>query len=179
MTDITDDVTDDPEHDEWDRQVGEQTRYYSAFRLYRDLAPHARTHEGMTAVAQATGLTERRCRQIAQRWRWRERCEAWDDACHRLEDRQRLDAIREMHELHRRAGRKAITVAISALDSLDQGGRRQEMNVTQIARLMALGAKLERDTLLTSVEELQGVEEADEVEDAWDVIARELAGDGE
>jgi hypothetical protein len=179
MTDIDADVIDEPEHDEWDRQAGEQTRYYSAFRLYRDLAPHARTHEGMTAVAQATGLTERRCRQIAQRWRWRERCEAWDDACHRIEDRQRLDAIREMHELHRTAGRKAIIVAMTALDSLDQGGRRQEMNVTQIARLMALGAKLERDTLLTSVEELQGIDEADAEDDPWERIARELADSDE
>jgi hypothetical protein len=44
-----------------------------------------------------------------------------------------------------------------------------------VARLLELGAKLERSTLIVSVEELQGLDvgESDE-EDPWERIAREL-----
>jgi hypothetical protein len=49
----------------------------------------------------------------------------------------------------------------------------------EAARLLDLGTRLERSTLLVSVEELQGrvSQPLDGVDDPWDRIARELAGD--
>jgi hypothetical protein len=152
----------------WERQFREPTRAHHAFRLYRDCPPARRD---IATVAEQIGLSVRRAREWAVQWEWRERATAWDDACHRIEDQERLEAIRSMHRSHRRAGRAAIEKAVQALGMMEPG----EMPAGAIARLLELGAKLERSTLIVSVEELQGVElEDDEVDDPWERIAHEL-----
>ncbi len=152
----------------WERQRHEPTRAHGAFRMYRDLPA---TQRDIARVAEHVGISVRRAREWAVDWQWRERTAAWDDACHRIEDRERLEAIRAMHAKHRHAGRAAIDKAVAALNLLDPG----EMPATAVARLLELGAKLERSTLIVSVEELQGVElDAGDDEDPWDRIAREL-----
>src|SRR5262245_7837083 len=105
------------EHQPWDRMHGEEAKAYGAFRLYRDLPPAQRSN--VAAVAEQAGFSERRCRDLATEWQWRERADAWDDACHRVEDAERLDAIRAMHAIHRRAGRSALAKAVQALNLLN------------------------------------------------------------
>jgi hypothetical protein len=64
-----------------------------------------------------------------------------------------------------------MSAALRALSNIDV----ERIPVGQVARLMELGARLERSTLLTSVEELQGIEDEDEeTDDPWERIAREL-----
>jgi hypothetical protein len=153
----------------WERQRGEPTKSHSAFRIYRDRPAHERNLE---AVSEQVGTSYSTVRRWADRWGWRERAEAWDDACHQVEDRERLEALRAMHSTHRRAGQAAIVKALEALQLVDAGS----MPVGTIARLLELGAKLERSTLVVSVEELQGLDggEEGETEDPWERIAREL-----
>jgi hypothetical protein len=154
--------------DPWDRRPGEPSKAYGAFRLFRDFPPYQRT---LQAVAAQTGLTDRRCRQLCVAHDWHERAEAWDDACHKLEDHERLEALRIMHETHRKAGRLAVVKAVQALNNIEP----ETLNPAQIVRMLELGAKLERSTLIVSVEELQGFEPMDDDEDdPWDIIAREL-----
>lgn len=157
-----------PETPAWERQVGEPAKVHGAFRLYRDMPAHKRS---LAKVAEEAKVSERRAQQWAVEWDWRARADAWDETCHKIEDAERLEAIRAMHAVHRRAGRAAMFKALQALDRLDPA----DMPVGAVARLLALGAKLERDTLVVSVEELQGVESyEDETDDPWDRIAREL-----
>ena len=153
----------------WDRQHGEPTRAYGVFRLFRDLAPHQRS---IQVVCERAAVKERSAQRWALIWHWHDRANAGDDACHAVEDQERLDAIRQMHAVHRRAGRAAVAKAVQALGLLAP----EQMPPTLIARLLELGAKLERSTLIVSVEELQGieVEELDDGEDPWERIAREL-----
>jgi hypothetical protein len=154
----------------WERQAGEWARAHVAFRLFRDLSPAERRIE---TVAEQTQMSERQVRAWAARWDWRDRAEAWDDERYRIEDQERLDAIRQMHANHRQAGRAAMFKALQALNTLDPTA----MPAGAVARLLELGARLERNTLLVSVEELQGVEEDEAAEDPWERIARELDPD--
>lgn len=153
----------------WDRQAGEPTKAYGAFRIFRDLAP---TGRNLAAVAATSGFSERRCRALAAEWDWRDRADEWDDACHQTEDRERLELIRSMHATHRKAGRAAILKSLQALQMMQP----EDMTPGQVARLMELGAKLERTTLIVSVEELQGLDTFDDEdeEDPWQRIADEL-----
>jgi hypothetical protein len=152
----------------WERLADEPTREYAAFRMYRDTAPAQRS---IAAVAEHVEMSKRRVHEWAVEWHWRDRAEAWDDACHRVEDHERLEAIRSMHKLHRSAGRAALSKAAQALAHMDPA----TMPVGAVARLLELGARLERSTLIVSVEELQGLEvEEDDIEDPWERIAREL-----
>jgi hypothetical protein len=168
---------DDPEADEategdpepWDRQASEPAKAYAAFRTFRDMPSLKRS---TTVIAGQIDLSERRVRALANKWDWFERAAAWDDACHQIEDQERLEAIRAMHALHRRAGRLAIAKAMAALNLLTPEAITQP---TAIARLLEMGTRLERNTLLVSVEEMQGLEVIEEEgEDPWDRIAREL-----
>jgi hypothetical protein len=152
----------------WERQHGEPAKSHAAFRVYRDLPPAQRV---ISKVAEQVDMSPRRCAEWAVEWDWRARAEAWDDELHRVEDRERLELIRSMHTLHRKAGRAAMSAALRALSNIDI----DRIPVGQVARLMELGARLERSTLLTSVEELQGIDvEVDDSDDPWERIAREL-----
>lgn len=148
----------------WDRRDGETSRAYEAFREYRERGP-ARTTESMRLASRETAY------RWSARWDWVARATAWDDAQHMAEDQERLEAIRTMHRTHRIAARAAMTLALQALRQLEP----DVMTASEVVRLLDLAQRLERQTLTTSVEELQGIETAD-ADDPWDRIARELSG---
>jgi hypothetical protein len=155
----------------WERQHGEPAKQHAAFRLYRDMPAVQRSFD---RVADQVGYSGKQMREWAVRWDWRERADAWDDECHRIEDAQRLDAIREMHSIHRRAGRAAVVKALQALSSLNVDG----MPASSVIRLLDVGTRLERSTLTVSVEELQGLGlDEEERDDPWARIAAELSPD--
>jgi hypothetical protein len=150
----------------WERLDGESSRAYAAFRVFRDGGPLRRVLD----VAGVVGAAPATVWRWSARWDWIGRAAAWDDECRRLEDQRRLEAIRAMHDTHQRAGRVAMSKALEALDALSPG----DIPAYAAARLLDLGARLERETLTVSVEELQGVVPA--VDDPWEAIARELSG---
>lgn len=150
--------------DPWERLPEETGLAYSAFRQYRDLGP-TRTVEQLQDVA----------RTSAERWstrhHWVERAGAWDNERWRMEDAERLQAIRAMDETHQRAARVMITAGLRAL------AEQPKLTPNQAARLVDLGTRLERAALLgehlpapppgpAAVEEMSPLER----------IARELAG---
>jgi hypothetical protein len=147
----------------WDRRDGETSRAYAAFRAFRDLGP-TRTVERVMSEGRSA---YRWCGQ----WDWHARATAWDDAQHMTEDAERLEAIRTMHRTHRVAARAAMTIALQALRQLQP----EIMTASEVVRLLDVAQRLERQTLTTSVEELQGIEAA-AIDDPWERIARELSG---
>lgn len=156
----------EPTPQPWERLPGEPDRAFAAFRSFRDLAPSARKVEAVEAE-----VTPRQVRNWAAQWNWRDRAGAWDDELARVEDAERLEAIRAMHATHRRAGRAATVKAIQALSLLEPA----DIPAAAAVRLLEIGTRLERQTLVVSVAELQGIEvEDDGVEDPWERIAREL-----
>lgn len=152
--------------DPWDRRPKESARAYLMFRRFRDLGP-LRTYDML--LGDDASITRRTLLEWSGRHDWRDRAEAWDAAVHRADDARRLEAIRGMHDLHGRAGRAILTKALAALSAIEPG----EIPPYAAARLLELGARLERSTLTVSVEELQGVVPAPE-EDPWETVAREL-----
>lgn len=150
----------------WDKRPGESSRAYEFYRRFRDLGP-LRTFDPL--VDPEHRVTLNTIREWSQKHDWRDRALAWDDEVHRLEDQARLEALRGMHDRHQRAGRMAQSVAIQALSQV----RAEDIPPYAAARLLELGARLERDTLVVSVEELQG-RTPSVVEDPWDAVAREL-----
>jgi hypothetical protein len=148
----------------WDRREHETSLAYEAFRQYRDLGPSRRV-DAMSNVSVVT------CQRWSRRWDWVARATAWDDAQHMAEDAERLDALRTMHRIHSQAGRALMRAALEALRRADF----DTFSATEIAALARLGAQLERETLTTSVDELQG-KPSNLEDDPFDVIARELSG---
>jgi hypothetical protein len=162
-------VTTVEEPDPWERVPGERAVSYAAFRAFRDLGPTRR----LDRVLPFTEASYDTVRHWSSRWAWWRRAEAWDSEQYREEDRERLEAIRVMHQNHQRAGRAAMRKGLEALQELPAS----HVPAGAAARLLELGARLERQTLIHSVEELQGVEEEDAArDDPWQRIADELIG---
>jgi hypothetical protein len=159
-------VNDDEPRDPWDRRPTESPLAYSHFRRFRDLGP-LRSLDML--VDERTGLAT--FKKWQARHDWRDRASAWDEAAHRIDDARRLEALRGMHDLHQRAGRAVLNKALQALANVAP----EDIPPYAAARMLELGARLERDTLVTSVEELQGVPPA-QLEDPWEAVARELEG---
>lgn len=163
-------MTDD-ERLPWDRRPAEAARAYDAFRRFREAGPL----RSMRETADAIGVSLRTVHRWAEANLWWERAVAWDDEVHRLDDRRRLEALRTMHDTHQRAGRAVMQKALAALQATDP----TEIPAYAAARLLELGARLERETLVVSVEDLQGAtSSAPATEDPWEAIARELTGAG-
>jgi hypothetical protein len=148
----------------WERRANESSRAYVAFRAYRDLGPLRRLED-------VGGEPFNSLRNWCHRYDWVDRAQAWDDEAHRGEDRRRLEAIRAMHDTHQRAARMAMRKALEALSQLTA----EDIPAYAAARLLELGARLERETLTVSVEELQGIASPTlDGEDPWERIAREF-----
>lgn len=150
--------------DPWDRLAVESSRAYAMFRRFRDLGPLRRLD-----MLDEPGIAPRTVARWSKDHDWKDRASAWDDEVHRLSDAQRLESIRSMHDLHARTGRVILTKALAALSQVAP----EDIPPYAAARLLELGARLERDTLVTSVEALQGIAPPP-VEDPWEAIAREL-----
>jgi hypothetical protein len=150
----------------WDKRPRESAKAYEFFRRFRDLGP-LRTFEPLVDPEHSVSLQT--IRTWSLRNDWKDRALAWDEEVHRAEDLSRLEAIRGMHDRHQRAGRLAQAKAIAALSEVQP----EDIPPYAAARLLELGARLERDTLIVSVEELQGRTPA-APEDPWEQVAREL-----
>lgn len=57
-----------------------------------------------------------------------------------------------MHQTHARAARALVGIALRGLQGLDV----EQLTASDVAKLLDLGTRLERETLTVSVEELQG-----------------------
>jgi hypothetical protein len=156
------------ERQPWDRRDGETSKGYAAFRQFRDQGP-------LRTLGDVPG-SHITISRWSSRWDWSARATAWDDAAHMADDARRLEAIRTMHDTHQRAGRAAMGKALAALQRMEP----EDIPPYAIAKLLELGARLERDTLIVSVEELQGVfpahlpQMAAPVDDPWERISRAL-----
>jgi hypothetical protein len=158
--------TPDPARDPWDRRSGEPSRAYETFRRFRDLGPLRRLDALVDPAHEITAVT---LRTWQARHDWLDRAAAWDDEVHRAADAARIEAIRDMHTRHTEAGRTLQAIALRVLEVYTEP---EDVRPADAARLMDLGVRIERDTLLHSVEELQGVAPA--TTDPWEAISREL-----
>lgn len=147
----------------WDRRDGESTKAYASFRQFRDLGPNR-------SLSRMPADERRSSTRWSALWDWQARATAWDDQQAMIEDAERLDALRNMHRTHQIAARAALSIALTALRELDPA----TMTAAEIARLIELGARLERLTLTQSVQELQGLGAVGS-DDPWDRIAHELS----
>jgi hypothetical protein len=153
--------------DPWERRPGELARAYEAFRIYRDVGPTRKVEP----MAETFGVATKTVTRWSSQYHWLERAAAWDAEVHRIEDHTRLEAIREMHQLHQRVAGVTIQRALAALAALPL----EHIPAGAAARLLELGVRIQRQTLTTTPEELFGeMAGGAKIEDPWDRLVREL-----
>jgi hypothetical protein len=127
----------------WVRFVGESAKAFSAFVKYRDAAEK----RSMSAVAAELSCSKQNIGRWSFRWRWEERCTAFDihqDELHRAEMSR---ARTEMNRRHLKLGILMQSIGAHALAELQQRVEQKlPLNLTsdEARALMDSGAKLER-----------------------------------
>ena len=128
----------------WDRQLGESSKAYAHFCVYRD-AGATRSIRKMPSVSGCTSVV-RQLNRWSSRWRWVERCQKYDDY---LEHERRLQQEKErraMHERHAKVALLGMNVAVKGLERLlskVQSGK-GAVAPGDLARLLDTTVKVER-----------------------------------
>src|SRR5688572_3207640 len=107
--------------DPWERQPAESDRMYARFRTYLELG-RTRTltnaAEILTSTGDETKLHGAYIRELSARFRWVERCGAYDREQDRLERERLVEQRRDMIKRHRAIANDLSAKAKSALGKL-------------------------------------------------------------
>lgn len=143
----------DDQNPPWMRQPGETDKAFEAFGVYRDLGP-ARS---LTIACKALGKSKGTVERWMMRFKWTDRVSAWDDEADRLSRErdlfERQEARRKMIDGHAKGGARVFALGdtiVSRYDVNDPDHGEEakrliaEMGALDAAKLMELGAKMER-----------------------------------
>lgn len=134
----------------WDRMEGEPNSWYDRFTIYRLLGSRRSIQAAHTQYARQEGYSSERpptswYRQ-AEKWRWKERAEAWDEAERKAfevsEQIRRYEARRRrlgMIEAAQEGAYKALELA--KLDDLSVDQARELLGVIRLLLMDALKAE--------------------------------------
>jgi len=128
----------------WDRQPGESSRAYAHFCLYRDMG----VSRSLRTLEKVDGCTSgyRQLGRWSSRWRWVERCEAYDDYLEYQRRLQQEKERREMSKRHAKMGMLAQSFAVRKLEKMANRIEQDEEHVSpaDVARILDIGVKVER-----------------------------------
>jgi hypothetical protein len=136
-------MRDEEKHD-WDRGPRETSRAYELFCAYRDLG----TERSLRKLKQGTdgAPNVNRLKRLSTRWKWVERCQAYDDY---LEQQDRLQQEKERQEMRKRHAKIAVlgqNIAVKGLEKLLARVQEDEKAVApaDLTRLFDTTVKVER-----------------------------------
>lgn len=127
------DVTDYQEIKPWERQPGESEKAFSYFITYREMG---RNHSLRTLCRQE-GVGMRQIWGYSKKWRWVERCAAWQDELDRI---KREVIIKEVQEMTKRHSQQAMMFQRVLIMPVEAVIKKLKQNSPEIAEFE--GAKL-------------------------------------
>ncbi len=126
----------DVEIQPWDRQPGESSKAFEAFCLYRDMG----TERSIRKVAQNLSKSTTLIRGWSSKYNWVERATLYDAELDRQAREKRQKEILEMRDRHAKLATQLLTKAAKGLLKLSD----EDISANDVARLVEVGAKLER-----------------------------------
>jgi hypothetical protein len=134
-----------PQPEPWERQLEEPNLWFTRFERYRLAGPNRsllgtmnaeRTEKSRKRQSRVSGAWN----QAYERWRWRERAEAWDEQeQHRVRTAHAQD-IEEMNRRHIQEAQALQNKAIQRLKSLEL----DDLSGADVLRYLVEATKLER-----------------------------------
>jgi len=151
----------DNERQPWDRQIGESSKAYSHYCIYRDMGV-SRSLRHMAGLPGCTSV-RRQLNRWSSRWGWVERCQKYDD--HLLhQDRLRQEKERrDMVSRHAKIAVLSQNLVVKGIEKLvaevEQG--RRDLSASDASRLLDVAVKIERLSRgePTEISELGGSED--------------------
>lgn len=135
----------------WERLAGEPAQHYEKFCAYRDMRYIPAQTEGerpklditkersIRGLAASLGVTRQALEQLSARFRWVERCEAYDSyILARLREKNEAEIIK-MHETHAAIAGQMLKRALARLLTIPE----DEITASDLVRLVDVGVKVE------------------------------------
>jgi hypothetical protein len=142
-----------PDRLPWEKQRGESAKAFNAFRIYRDLGPgRAQVKVGRILGESGVPTALSQVERWSSRWRWVDRCDAWDREQDRIAREEHQAAVADARSAEAMAGTLMLGAAIRRLTGdtdLRDGGEvvtqpldLNQTSVSDVVRLADAGAKL-------------------------------------
>lgn len=120
----------------WERQLGESTQAFEAFKIYRDLGLKRSNNEVCNQLSKS--------RQLISRWKsiwnWDERVRAYDNALEKEAHKAAIKNLKDMTNRHIRISVQLQNKALEALNSM----KVEDMTPRDIREYLKLATDLER-----------------------------------
>jgi hypothetical protein len=125
----------------WERLPGESARSYGAFCVFRDIGARRSLRECCRRFyGDGSTANVRQISSWSSKWKWVDRCRAWDDHLDQQARAEQERLRKEMVQLHAQAARAAVEKALEAI-------RRTvppDLKPADIIKWLVEAAKLER-----------------------------------
>lgn len=135
----------------WERQPKETLRAFAAFCIYRDMKPGKRSlrETARRHYEDKSKLNVTQVKRWSSRYRWVERCKAYDDYVDEQKRQVDLEAMLEMSERQARLGSKLQELGALILDDLVERAKGGNVITTKhpvldTVRSLRTGAEIER-----------------------------------
>lgn len=135
----------------WERMAGEPTQHYEKFCAYRDMRYIPAEKEGerpklditkersIRGLADTLGISRQALEQLSVKFRWVDRCEAYDSyILARLREKNEAEIIK-MHETHAAIAGQMLKKALTRLLTIPD----DEITAGDLVRLVDVGVKVE------------------------------------
>ena len=153
----------------WDRQKDESEQAYAAFLIYRDMGANRSTEK----VRQECGKNKRLIERWSSRWKWVERCRAWDNQLQKEAKKAAADELRKMYQRHVKIAMQLQNVAIMSLVETKPA----DIAPKDLVAFIKVATAIERESRIAELETARteaaahGAEEpatlADAINEAW------------
>lgn len=120
----------------WERQIGETSKAWEAFRTYRDIGPG----RSIAKAGEILGKNRVTLEQWSSKNSWVKRAAAWDDEQDRIARQEQVKAIKDMRKRHADLATAMLVKAAKALQRIPD----DEVKAGDVSRMVETAAKLER-----------------------------------
>ena len=153
----------------WERQEGEGEKAYEAFLAYRDMG----ANRSVRAVGQKLGKSSTQIGKWSSRWKWVERCRAWDNQLQKEAKKTAASELRKMYQRHTKIAMQLQNVAIMSLAET----KPSDIEPKDLVAFIKVATAIERESRIAELETAsaevaaRGAEEpaslADAINEAW------------
>lgn len=123
----------------WERQDGETSKAFDAFRTFRDIGP-TRTIGQACEILRGPGFGKDMFKTWSSKWKWTSRAAAWDEYLDEQRRKQMEHDMKKMNDRHRDIGKKMQMKAMEKLAVIET----REIDAANMVRMMVEAVKIER-----------------------------------
>lgn len=140
-------------HKPWERELGESTKAFHAFTIYRDLGPTERSLPKVCQMYASKRSLLGQMKRWSKKWQWVQRAQAYNDHLDKLRLEEHEKNVIDMKKRHLTLAKALQAKAAEKLKDLEAADFKK---IPDLVKTIVEGVRLERLTLGEATEKLEG-----------------------